>query len=170
MTPTEWADLSCRLAWSLAGFLLGYLLGRAGREIHEVKEAVVTDTQCPTESRRRPGVFGFVQTQWFGAILIILAVATVSVSGYTLNKQGRLLDCQTAYNIAYADALKERTMAAGTDRQATRDMVGTIAGIEAVPAEQRRGVYQSALTKFLTTTANADAQRNRNPLPSARCS
>ena len=175
MTTPDPAYLSCSLAWSLCALVIGYatgfIVGRATQKLEATKEAEVSDTQpTPPPKRDYLAFLDVVQTRGFGAIIFVLAVATMAVAGYTLTKQGDLLDCQTAYNQAYSNALQQRTEAAAADRVATRDMVATIAGIESVPAADRREVYQNALATFLTRTKTADAQRMANPLPSARCS
>lgn len=170
MSHEFWA-LLYGLAWSAGGFIIGYFLGKTSREIHEVKEALVTTTTTDSlaEPRRNKDPLSWVQSRPFGVFLIVLAVLTVAVSGYTLQKQGEIIDCQTAYNEAYSAALQERTRASKTDRDATREMVRSVVAAAQLPQEERGRASFGALNAFLVASAEADKTREANPLPTTRC-
>ena len=112
------------LAYAVTGFVGGYVVGVAAREIHEVKEAVVeTPKDEPELEERRSGTDRrSIPTSTFnkrmGLALLVLSLLTVTAVAISNIQFRNQASCQFDYNKAAAAALQERTEAANLDRTA----------------------------------------------------
>lgn len=95
-------ELLQSLAWGLGGFGVGYYLGRTAREVHEIKETIMSDetetppprepepapTPAASSSHESPPEFTAELVRrdalpWVGWILILLAVVFVAQGVFT---------------------------------------------------------------------------------------
>lgn len=125
------------LAWSLCGFLVGWLLGGLGREL-----------------------IGAPMRVWsqrvIGLVVIVMAVITMITSVSVNLRLERVTQCQAQFNADYRQALAERVDAANQEREAQRILIVSIT----------RGTDdQQALNGYLSALDAADANRRENPLP-----
>lgn len=100
----------------------------------------------------------------FGLILVLLSVITVALVAVQTIRLGDVTECQATYNETYAKAIKSRSEAARSERQAQRTLWVTVLD-PAVPVDDKRaafGVYLKALDA-------ADDVRDKADLPTRRC-
>lgn len=150
------------LAWSGFGFLAGYAVARLGCEVHEVRQAILSDdppTPRPLLPMRRKGDR---RNLALGFAIIALALVTVLSSVASLVRQETAVDCQARYNIRAAEAFDARAKAAGEDRAALNALVREIT--EARLADDR-GRIDRALLAYEAAVQQADERRERSPLP-----
>lgn len=129
--------------WALAGLIVGYLLGQLGRR------ALRPGEPMPARFTRADHVLGL--------IVIVLALASVIVTAVSVHRQQQLIECQTNYNRAFTSALSERNEAAARERAAQRELLTSTATDQAG--------WTAVRQRYLDVLAQADAQRNANPLP-----
>ena len=152
------------LAWSAAGFVLGWFLGRLGREV-----ATIGETVMPAHARRSPRRIRLHTEHLIGLVVVLLAACTIAASVVVNARLEKATDCQAAFNAAYSDALAERTEAANNERAAQRELLQAIVHGQASDAEQRRAVARDAMTRYLERLRQVDQQRASNPLPETNC-
>lgn len=151
------------LFWTIAGLTVGYYLGRAGRPTE-------SETAVPEHHHWRAGMLG---ARLFGVFLIILAILSVVTAAVVLSAQQRYIDrqtaivaCQNDYNRRFAETLTERNEAAAREREGQRQLLQA----SMVPRDQRDPqAVADAYAQYLAILAEADAQRNANPLPVQAC-
>lgn len=129
--------------WALAGLLVGYFIGRAGREV------VITETS----TARRTSVGDNV----IGVVVILLAIVTVMGLAFQASEAKRAMQCQTEFNIQFMRSIQERQESAATERQAQREL------LTAIVAPGRSG--GGAIQRYIDSLNAADAQRTANPYP-----
>lgn len=148
-------------AWSLAGFLLGWLLGHLGRKIHDLEEVVA----MPAASRPgyRPGRTPVTWERVAGVILVLLSAATIITAATSAHQLQQTTECQTAYNMALRDMLGQRTESTQRVRQAQREFIAALStgGVETL-AEAR-----PALDRYRVAIDADSADRDRTPVPVA---
>lgn len=160
--------------WVTAGFLGGWLAGRAGRDLHTLAEAVETaetgDTTVgedppspPPRHRRRP------RPEWvIGVVVLLLAITTVAQGIVESVAARRIVACQTAYVNAFADALDARTQASTDAQDALDQLVTTIGGTFTSPPSPGRGqAVQKAITDYLASRDRVKRQQRAHPYPPA---
>lgn len=150
------------IVWAVAGLVVGFYLGRAGRLAQTNPEVPVEPDPLPPTRRRR-----LTFEQILGAAVVLLAVVSVVVMAVTLtrqqdaiNEQRGAVACQAEFNARFASALRERTEAAASERRAMRNLLDVILN-PAASREERAG----ALTAYRDGLAAADSQRAASPLP-----
>lgn len=143
------------LVWSMLGFAGGFFFGRAGREVHQIKEVVVTENDDePTHA----GVSDDRWRQAFGVALIALALATVTQAWYNVEQRRDTVECQVRYNVAMAEAFKARTQYAESDREA-------LVAFFRVPATSSDRIRREAYFDLVETYQRNDRLREKHPLP-----
>ncbi|WP_028924184.1 hypothetical protein [Pseudonocardia acaciae] len=158
--------LSC--LWSIAGLIVGYVLGRAGRI--PLPETPVPDTT--TQPHDTPTTRGARTRQRrhdsiAGVALVVLAIASVTVTAVHISGQQHLLDrqqaavtCQNAYNTAVVEAQDELHKAAALEREGQRKLLAA-----SFAPERTKASVNAAYRAYLDVLAQADRQRGDNPLP-----
>ena len=144
------------LFWTVAGLVVGYWLGRAGRlEPHR---------ESPT--RQQP-----VPQRFLGIALVVLAFASVVGMAVFVAGQQQLVERQTAqfacqgeYNRAFSSALVERAEAASSERAGQRRLLDAAFARTPDPA-----AVDMAYRDYVALLAGAAAQRSANPLPERTC-
>lgn len=171
MAAAELGYVVPSLAWGLGGLVIGYWLGTMTREVHELREALVAEQDAHYETRhgsppdgdRRSGHDrrrGSRMNYLIGAVLIVLAVGSVTFTALESQERNRVTECQSNYNLAFSRALNERVKAAQKDRAAIRELVQTVA-----QSRSDGGAIDAAFQRFLDATAEADGIRRNNPTP-----
>lgn len=134
--------------WTMAGLIVGYVIGSAGS--HPQQKAPTRETSV---ARSRTDVV-------VGVVLLILAVVSVSTMSVSLSAQERVVECQSRFNEAFSNALRERIDAAKNERGAQRDLISAMLDQNASPDTRRQ-----ALETYDQKLAEADTNRSENPLP-----
>jgi hypothetical protein len=166
VTPSEITYVLHALAWSGIGYFAGYIVGKIGCEVHQVREAVAPssgDQEGWPPMRRR----GDRRSLIFGAFLVGLAALTVLLSAISLVRLESLTRCQANYAEQAAEATQARTRAAEDDREALNLLVRRVTdAVASVPdADARRPQVQAALGDYTAAVREADAQREAQPFP-----
>ncbi|MFE0021896.1 hypothetical protein [Amycolatopsis sp. NPDC059021] len=159
-----WAYVFESAAWALLGFVGGYLLGRAARDVHRVATAITTedtvpDDQPPRSRLRAPG--GHVI---LGLVVVLLGVLTVAQGIVTNNATRRIAECQAAYSNGFADALDARADATADAQTALDELMRAISGYLANPPVPPDKV-RTAIGDYLAQRAKAESERQQHPYP-----
>lgn len=145
------------LFWTLAGLVCGYTLGAAGRAA--TQEAVMVAAPPPPWWRRH-----MIGSRLFGAALVVLAVLSVLLGAVYVDRQSDIVACQNEYNRRFSAALAERNEAAARERDGQRQLLDAALG-----PNRDRAALGEAYRQYRSLLAQADAQRNANPLPVQAC-
>jgi uncharacterized membrane protein len=136
--------------WGLAGLVVGFVLGRFSRTAAVTADPdIPKGIAMPARATRADNLIGI--------IVAGLAVISVVVAAFTITRQQNAVECQTTFNLAFTDALTQRTEAATEERAAQRTLLTTQA---TTPEERRAG-----LDRYLQALDRADNRREENPLP-----
>lgn len=150
------------LLWTVAGLIVGYVIGSAG----SAGSPYSAPRGTPVARSRTDIVVGFV--------LVILAVISVATMSVSVNQQQRVVECQTQFNEAFTGALAERTEAAAQERAANaderaaqRELLDVVLDPHADQPTRQAAIekYRASLAETDETLAEADANRSENPLP-----
>jgi hypothetical protein len=150
------------LAYSLLGFVIGYIIGKAGAEVHDIKEVVAPGHHPAHEAKPTPRKQGLMhaitKSRGVGVVLILLALVTVLLSTLTAIDLRDQAQCRDRYNTRFFQAYVTRSKAADADRNSFNQLLYALNDPD--PAK-RRVSYQ----KYVDETKQTDAQRKKNPLP-----
>lgn len=116
-----------------------------------------------------------------GIVIVVLAIASVTVTAVSAAHQASFNACQRTYNTRTLEALAARAQAASQDRQAITDLIKATAQIQVaakgVPLNDQSATdalrvrSAVALQNYLETIDQADRIRARHPVPEApKCS
>lgn len=139
------------LVWSVAGFLVGYVVARMSKDVHTIKEAVVD------REKTEPGPY--LPTRLFGVVLVVMAIATVAAIAISNVQQQQVFDCQTDVNRELVRATNQRADFAARDRKALTDMLTTVL---TEPNERAR---REAVEDYVAASEHTQGERSRSPLP-----
>lgn len=150
--------------WSVFGFLGGWFVARAGREVHEIKEIVVPDYPQPhteTKASKQSRILRF-----FGIMMVILSVVSVASAWVTIEndrendlQKDEQLQCQVDFNTSILESFALYQEYAESDRQALLQF------FTAGPPEQESEVVDAAGRVLVDTYFANDAKRKKNPIP-----
>lgn len=146
------------LAWSLAGFVLGWAAGRLGRDVQQTREAVMPNHARP-RTRPRPRVHTEHIT---GAVVVVLALITMVTSVHTTRELQAATECQAHFNDVYRAALVERSESTANVRRAQTDMA---TALSAPGAELDNPPVRDALARYLDAIRRDEQSRAGNPVP-----
>jgi hypothetical protein len=154
------------LAYSTLGLIIGFVIGRLTREVHEVRETV-----CPDEhtghvhpQHEKPGKQGampttvLIRSRSLGVMLIILSLVTVLLSTITAIDNRKKADCNRRYNVEFVRVFLERAKAGDKDRASLNRM---LTGINTPDQAVRQQVFRDYLEEIAAT----EQERRENPLP-----
>lgn len=113
-------DVLSALAWSLAGFMVGYTvcLVTANPPTFGDEPAHQED---PVYTRRRNS------NRIIGWAVVLMSLVTVASLAYSNHAQRAIIDCQTAVNGRLVGAISTRAVIADQDREAINDLITAIA-------------------------------------------
>ncbi|GAA3070713.1 hypothetical protein GCM10010464_38700 [Pseudonocardia yunnanensis] len=147
------------LFWTVAGLVVGYCLGRAGRL--EAPEVAMHRAENPPSWWRR-----HLGSRLVGVLLVVLAVLSVLTGATFIDRQADIAACQNEYNRQFAAALTERNVASAREREGQRQLLdAALRPRDDLDAAALTAAYQ----RYLAILAAADAQREANPLPVRAC-
>lgn len=148
------------LAWSLAGFVIGWSLGRLGHDVQQTREAVMPNhTRARTRPRPRPRVH---IEHVIGAVVVALAVITMLTAIHTTRELQNATRCQQHFNDVYRAALVERSESTANVRRAQTDMA---TALSAPGAELDNAPVRDALARYLDAIRRDEQSRSANPVP-----
>lgn len=145
-----------QIAYSLLGFVLGWLVGREARKIEEVHRVVVEEGEEMSESVAE--VEKTPQSK-FGVFLVVLAIFTVIQTAYFSYEQNRVTECLSNYNHSLAEVQNLRAQWLDQDRQAFIEFFDTYQGN---PTEEER---RAAFFNLIETYEKNTERRKSTPLP-----
>lgn len=164
-------------AWSLLGFVIGWLVGREARTIETIKEAVVDERpeeKTVSGGARMPEVVVVRQEQsphfpeptsdgsrTLGWIVIVLALFTILQAAYFTFENQQNVECQAKYNAAVAEVQNRRGEWIDEDRAVLIDFFKTVYNKPADDEEELQ-----AFRNLIRTYDRNSALRAENPLPS----
>lgn len=138
-------------AWSLAGFLLGWLLGQFGRRVlGDHDDGVVV-------MKRRP----ITVERLLGAVMVVLAVVTLVTAAIAARQLQDATACQSRYNVALEAVLEARTLSTTHMRQAQREFIAALSTPDAIENPKTR----AALDRYRAAIEHDDQVRTQTPLP-----
>lgn len=160
---TALAYVLSSLVWSVGGFAFGFAVGRGLRSLDSInRKTPMPDNNEPDSERphrtRKPRT-----EQLFGVVLVVLAVLSVVGVGLQTWRLNEATTCQAAFNDAYTEALRKRTSAAATERNAQRELLLTMLN-QPTPDKAR-----DALQTYLDSLARADQVRTDAQIPTRKC-
>lgn len=133
------SDVWASATWGLLGLICGYVLGRMGVQV--------------AESKSRP----LIGNNLLGAIVVVLAIITVTGLSISTNRAEDQINCQTEFNQQFVTALQERVDAGARERQAQRELLTSKA--------TTRPEREKVLRTYLQRLDEADQAREQNPYP-----
>jgi len=156
-----------RIPWAVVGLLIGHLLSRGICDLRVIAVAVNPEDEM-AEPPRKPWHRRVTSNGVIGAVVFVLAVATV-VQGYVASEATRrIAECTKGYSNGFADALDSRSQANAAAQQALDDLMTKVGELSSgVSTPESRAVFRSALNDYLAKRAEAKKQQAENPFPPA---
>ncbi|MBB5159908.1 hypothetical protein [Saccharopolyspora phatthalungensis] len=149
------------VAWSLAGFLLGLLLGQLGRAVQDLEEVVAVTHKTTPPSRRRRPLLTWERAAGIVAVLSAVTLVTAATSAYQLQQK---TEFQTRYNVALRNLLESRTQANQRVRDAQAEFIAALAAPNLNP---RDPALRTALDRYHAALEADRAEHARVPVPEA---
>lgn len=162
-------------AWSAGGLIIGWLLGRSARDVHDIKEATVPDEAKPARRRNKVDGFNLV-------VVIIMGIAAI-ITGFAAHESDQatkrvddVVTCNQQVLEKTVQALNERTtLSAESTRIRERRLrsqirlVDALLDPEAQPSIQsvRARAYRDAVRAQIRVDAKTAKRRENHPYPSA---
>jgi len=125
-------------AWSVIGFVVGWLGASLRSDIHTLKEALVPTEEARAQRLKRTQR----STRLLGVIVAVLAVATVVQGVIAQQRLNDVSRCQAQYNERFAAASKTRADLADEDRRALNRMLLTLYQKRDASEQERLGVFE----------------------------
>lgn len=136
--------------WALGGLVCGYIVGRT---VGQAKFPDYTEEEpMPYRATRMDNILGI--------LVITLSVISVVTLAITIGRQEAQVQCQTAFNMQFNEALRDRTEIANNEREGQRNLLAVTLNPASTDAERR-----DATQKYYNALVTADSQRKDNPLP-----
>lgn len=143
-------------AWSVAGGLVGYMVGVNLRRSTEGADVA-------GQSRRWRPRFEHI----ISVVVVTLGVLT-AVQGYVFSRRtDDLSRCQLAYSTGFADALDARTKANQEVTDAQDELWKTVQRGFQAPGADARAMFERQLSAYLDARTKAKAAQAGNPYPPA---
>lgn len=162
--PTGWTNVLASAAYSLAGFLVGFGLGRVSRDVHDIKESVVTEpTRLVRRDPHQHGFWRWTDNRVLGLGLLALSILTLVFAFIGSQKLTNQAQCQSEFNVRFGLAYQARAASADGDRNALNNLMLSIAGEP--PTPQGRAKARAAFEHYIAQIKTSDATRRAHPLP-----
>lgn len=158
------------LLWALVGLILGFFMGVLASDIHDIRRHMVVHSEPdPAPRRRRP----FHPWRLFGVILVVMSVLSVGASAIQTTRLNRIIECQAAYNDAFAESIRIRADATVQERNYQRDLwLAFLRNAPRTPGENNpagRDASIRALNSYLKALDDANKARQVAPIPDRNC-
>lgn len=163
---THWLlYLANSAAWSLVGFAGGWLVASMGRDVKDIRQAVVREEE--DAPMNHPHISTSTTTRWLGIFVAALAIVTVAQSVWLTQRQSEVVTCQARFNDAFAQAVKYRATLQDADRDALNTLTVNLYKLRNA-SEQRRA---EEFTRYLARVEDTNAERAKHALPTlpGRC-
>lgn len=172
---TTWTYLLQTVGVGAVSFFLGYLAGRAARDVHRIAETVATKGE-PVIPRSR-SVTGRVPgrphvTQLVIAVIVVaLGIITVVQGMIQSSAVRRISDCHAAFANALADAIEARSVGSQQAQDALDELMRTVGGLAAAPPvdeaerQRRSEIARKAVSDYVAKRAEVKALQQKNPYP-----
>lgn len=155
------AYIAQSLVWSLAGFILGWVLGRLGRGVQEMEEVLMP------QQARRPWRSRVSPERVIGAVILVLAAVTMVTSVVAVNRLQTAAECQSRFNDIYRRALIERSESTSEVRSKQAQLATALAAENASLADPN---VKQSLRIYLDAITADETSRKANPIPdNVRC-
>jgi hypothetical protein len=162
---TVWTYLTLSFAWSLVGWLIGFLMGRSTVAVDAIADDVVQGEGDAVPEAKQPARRRWSMNHAIGAVVLALGIFTAVQAIIQSDATDRLAECQIAYSNGFADALDARSQATSEAQDALDELLTTVAAI--TPTPEGRDAFRSALSEYLSKRAAAKQAQAENPYPPA---
>lgn len=159
---------SWTIAWTLAGGIGGYLLGRLTRDVHRLANPTLEGERVPepaVETPRRPRRWRPGPQLLVGLLVVLLGVGTAVQGVVVSNRVEHLQQCQARYSNRFADAIDARTDTSNNSQQALDDLVNTIGKNLGGNGKANQAAISRALRQYMAQRAKTKQQRAKHPYP-----
>lgn len=156
----SWEYVLSSIAWSVAGFVIGYFTARTSRDVRRIRQAVAPEER-PVNHRPDHGA----SPRALGVLLVLLALSSVvSIVVFNMHRAD-VLKCQAEINLDLIAAVHERAAIGDRDREALDDLIMAVFASANMPEKQRERVGRQAMQNYVETIAESKAARERVVLP-----
>jgi hypothetical protein len=156
------------VGWSLLGLIVGFLLGRATRDVHRIAATVDTteeDTMHHEPAGQPPRKRWWSGEFILGVIVVLLGVLTVAQGTVQSQETTRLQQCQARYSDGFADALDARSESSDDSQKALDALVTTIGAHLGGAAPPDQQAMQQAINDYVQKRRTATQLRAQHPYP-----
>lgn len=150
------------IAWAALGFLVGFLVGRASRDVHAIARAATDQGGPMATSRRRR--FRIDPQAGIAIVVVLLGVITLIQAIVQSRATERLDRCQAEYAEQFAQALDSRALAGDEAWVALDNLMSTVG--RALDADDDAGGEQTerAIHDYIASRETMVAERTANPI------
>lgn len=151
------------LAWAVFGFVVGWLLGRSWVALERIDRKILMPVHENEVGELRRRLRRPSGAQVLGAVLVVLAVASVITVTLQTVRLNDVTSCQAEWNDSYQAALRQRADAAATERAAQRELLTLML------QQPTRQEARAALHRYLESLEDADNEREDARIPKRAC-
>lgn len=165
-----WIYLLQTSVWCAVGFVTGFLVGRAARDVHRIAVAVTEEDLMPANRQRRRMSFSPTRVA-IALVVIALGVFTVVQGIAQSNATKRIAQCHAAYANAFADALEARSHGSQQAQDALDKLMTTMGQLSATPPAdaadlaRRREESRLAIAEYIKTRNELKDVQAAHPYP-----
>lgn len=163
LTASSWT-----IAWTLAGGIGGYMLGRITRDVHHLanpEARVPTPEPEPAAKEHRPRRWHPSAQLLIGLLVVVLGVGTAIQGIVVNNRVEHLQQCQTRYTSRFADALDARTQATNDSQAALDNLVNTIGKNLGQGGKANQAAISRALRQYMAQREKTKHERAKHQYP-----
>jgi hypothetical protein len=158
------------LGWSLLGGVVGVLLDRAVLALQQIARTTPQEESVHTSDRptRRQRMHRWFSRSVVPAVLIVLALGTVTQGFITAHVTKGVQDCQLLYANRFADAIDARADATREAQDSLDELMATVGELTtsaASPAAREK--FTTALSQYLVKRETSKQKQRENPYPPA---
>ena len=152
------------VAYSLFGFLVGWVVGHEAQVIEEIREAVMDEHEDHTkkETKKRwtlPNKWN--QPKFLGTVVVLLSLFTVMQTAYFTYQQRTVTECLADFNSDVSEVQNTRARWADEDRGALIDFFKTQSEDSQPTPEKTEEAFQTLIETYDLNTV----RRAATPLP-----
>lgn len=165
-----WLYLAQTVGVGSVSFLLGYVAGRAARDVHRIAQSVTTGGE-PMHTRRPRRISANARQLTIAIVVVVLGIVTVVQGLIQSANVRRIIDCNAAYANALADAIDARSAGSQQAQDALDELMRTIGALAATQpvdeadVQRRRDASRKAVSDYVTKREEVKALQRNNPYP-----
>ena len=152
-------ELLQSMAWSIVGFLIGWVLGHQAQSIEDIRETIVPEKVVRDDKER----VALSKKGWWILGLAVLSVVQGAVFGWqsreSAQRSQETAQCQAQFNQDFITVIQQRAIWATEDQLAQRKM------LQIWSNATTRKQAKDALVAYLATVRENDQKRAATPLP-----